>query len=372
MKDPRHDKLSKLLVNYSCALKPGEKVLIQSTDVPVEMIESLIKAVYETGAFPVVDTRFSRVERSIQLGASKESLAVIREAELFRMKNMDAFIGIRGPANTKELSDVPSANQQLYDTEIFESVHSKVRVPKTKWVVLRYPTTHMAMMAKTSTEAFENYYFNVTADVNYEQMSAAMDKAVAFMSKTDKVEIKGNGTDLSFSIKGMNVVKCDGHRNIPDGEVYTAPIRNSVNGVITYNTPSTNHAFTFENVKFIFKDGKIVEASSNNTKKINEVLNIDEGARYIGEFALGCNPYINNAIDETLFDEKIAGSFHFTPGNAYTTADNGNRSALHWDLVCIQTPEYGGGEIFMDGVLIRKDGIFVHEAFIELNPENLK
>ncbi|MBN1500955.1 MAG: aminopeptidase [Spirochaetes bacterium] len=372
MKDPRHDRLSDLLVNYSCSLKPGEKVLIQATDVPVEMIESLIAAVYKAGAFPVVDMRFSRIERSIQIGATKESLEAICDSELHRMKNMDAFIGIRGPANTKELSDVPSALSQLYDTIVSEPVHSRVRVPHTKWVVLRYPTTHMAMMAKMSTEAFENYFFNVTADVNYKKMSAAMDKAVEFMKKIDRVEIKGKGTDISFSIKGIGIIKCDGHRNIPDGEIYTAPVRNSVNGVITYNTPSTNHAFTFENVKLTFKDGKIVDAVSNDTKRINEVLDVDEGARYIGEFALGCNPYINSAIDEILFDEKISGSFHFTPGNAYDAADNGNRSALHWDLVCIQTPEYGGGEIYMDGELIRKDGKFVHEAFLDLNPESLK
>ena len=161
-------------------------------------------------------------------------------------------------------------------------------------------------------------------------------------------------------------------RNIPDGEVYTAPVKDSINGTLTYNTPAVFQGFTFENISFRFENGKIVEATANDTERINEVLNTDEGARYIGEFAIGVNPYILKPMKDTLFDEKIMGSFHFTPGNCYEEeAPNGNSSAIHWDLVCIQTPEYGGGEIYFDDVLIRKDGRFVVKELECLNPENL-
>lgn len=221
-----------------------------------------------------------------------------------------------------------------------------------------------------STEAFEDYYFNV-CNLDYSKMDKALDSLKALMERTDKVRIVGKGTDLEFSIKGIPAVKCAGEMNIPDGEIYTAPVNNSVNGVISYNTPSLRDGFTFENVVLKFKDGRIVEATSNDTERINKIFDIDEGARYVGEFAIGVNPYITVPMKDTLFDEKIAGSFHFTPGSCYDDADNGNQSALHWDLVCIQTPEYGGGEMYFDGVLIRKDGRFVLPELECLNPENL-
>ncbi len=371
MKDPRHEKLAELLVNYSCEVKQGEKVLIEAYDTPLEFLEALVKAVCRADGYPLLEIKRNRLIKCLLESASKESLAAIRDAELHRMKNMDAYIGVRGYENAKELSGLPSEKNKLWSTEIFQPVHGEERVVNTKWVVLRYPTAPMAMMANMSTEAFEDYYFKVTTEVDYQRMSEVMDPVEEFLRKAERVQIKGPGTDISFSIKGIGAVKCDGRRNIPDGEVYTCPVRESVNGTIAYNAPSSYHGFTFKDVKLRFENGKVVEASANDTKRINEVFDTDEGARYIGEFALGCNPMIDFAMDEILFDEKIGGSFHFTPGNAYDDTDNGNRSAIHWDLVCIQTPEYGGGKIYIDGELIREDGVFVHPEFKGLNPENL-
>ncbi|MBS1260860.1 MAG: Aminopeptidase T [Calditrichaeota bacterium] len=371
MHDPRHDKLADLLVNYSCEVQPGENVLIECYDTPLEFIDAIVRAVYAADGHPLLELKYNRLLRTLLADASKESLAAIQHAELHRMKNMDAFIGVRGIANAKELSDLPSEKNALWGTEVFQPVHANERVPNTKWVVLRYPTQSMAMMANMSTQAFEDYYFRVTTEVDYRRMSEAMDPAEQFLKSADRVEITGPGTDLRFSIKGIGAVKCDGKRNIPDGEVYTCPVRDSVNGVVRYNTPSSYHGFTFKDIELRFENGKIVDAKANDRKRINEIFDTDEGARYIGEFALGCNPAITFAMDEILFDEKIGGSFHFTPGNAYDDTDNGNRSAVHWDLVCIQTPECGGGEIRIDGDLIRKDGRFVHPAFEGMNPENL-
>jgi len=287
------------------------------------------------------------------------------------MKNMDAYIGIRAGNNTSELSDVPSDNMKTFTQTVVKKVHLDTRVPKTKWVVLRYPTDSMAQLSKMSTEAFEDFYFDVCT-LDYSKMDAAMDPLVELLEKTDKVRITAKGTDLTFSIKDIGIVKCAGLRNIPDGEVFTAPVRDSVNGTITYNAPSPYQGFTFENVQFTFENGKIVKATANDTERINKILDTDEGARYIGEFAIGVNPYILNAMGDTLFDEKIDGSIHFTPGQAYETTDNGNNSIIHWDLVLIQRPEYGGGEIYFDDVLVRKDGRFVLPELEGLNPENLK
>ena len=289
----------------------------------------------------------------------------------YQMEKMQAYISVRGGTNVNELSDVPDDKMKRYSSLYTHPVHFETRVKKTKWVVLRYPSPSMAQLAGMSTEAFEDFYFNVCT-LDYGKMSQAMDALKDLMDKTDHVRITGAGTDLSFSIKGVGSVKCAGEMNIPDGEVYSAPVRDSINGTLSYNAPSPYNGFTFENVKLVFQNGKIVEATANDTERINQIFDTDEGARYVGEFAIGVNPFIKEPMKDILFDEKIDGSFHFTPGQCYDDAFNGNHSAIHWDLVCIQRPEYGGGEIWFDGVLIRKDGRFVLPELEPLNPENLK
>jgi aminopeptidase len=286
------------------------------------------------------------------------------------MSEMHAYIAIRAGANATEMADVPRDRMQDYMEYYVKPVHLELRVKKTKWCVLRYPNAAMAQLASQSTESFENFYFDV-CNLDYEKMSHAMTPLVQLLNRTDHVRITAPGTDLTFSIKDIPAVKCDGKFNIPDGEVFTAPIKNSVNGTISYNSPSVYMGTSFENVSFTFEDGKIIEATANNSQRLNEILDTDDGARYIGEFSLGFNPYILHPMKDILFDEKIAGSLHFTPGQAYEEADNGNRSAVHWDLVLIQRPEYGGGEVYFDDVLIRKDGIFVHSELLHLNPEHL-
>lgn len=371
MHDMRDERLADLLVNYAIGLQEGESCLINAVDTPLEFVEQLIEAVYAAGGYPVVNCTTGRLDRAMIDGCTESSLRKWADCDAYRMSKMDAFIGVRGPMNPRETSDVQEGKVSMYQRLYGQPVHMDIRVPHTKWVVLRYPTQVMAYNAGMSSKAFEEYFYRVTTEVSYQKMSLAMDRAKAFLDAADEVRITGPGTDHRFSIKGLGSVKCDGHANIPDGEIYSCPVRESVQGYITYNTPSTYNGFTFTDVKFTFVDGRIVSADANDPVRIDEVLDTDAGARYIGEFALGCNPLITFAMDNTLFDEKIAGSFHFTPGNAYDDCDNGNRSAVHWDLVCIQTPEYGGGEIHIDGQLIRKDGLFVHEAFVDLNPEQL-
>ncbi|TKC15850.1 aminopeptidase [Robertmurraya kyonggiensis] len=371
MRDPRIETLAKNLINYSVRLQKGEKVLIENFGLQRELVTALVNEAYKAGGYPFVLLKDNIVDRALLLGAGEEQYNMMAEFEANVMSNMDAYIGLRTGDNINEHADVPDDKMKIHGSTIGKKVHRDIRVPKTRWVVLRYPNSSMAQLAKMSTEGFEDFYFQV-CNLDYGKMDKAMDSLVELMNKTDKVRITGTGTDLSFSIKNIPAIKCSGQMNIPDGEVYTAPVRDSINGVITYNTPSPYQGFTFENVKLTFKDGKIVEATSNDTDRINKIFDTDEGARYVGEFAIGVNPYISHPMQDILFDEKIDGSFHFTPGQCYDDAFNGNHSNIHWDLVNIQRPEYGGGEMYFDDVLIRKDGRFVIAELESLNPENLK
>jgi aminopeptidase len=369
MTDPRYGKLAKLLVEYSTRLKRGDRILLDMIDVPDEFTVELIRAVRAAGAIPIAEVRHTRVTRELLRSTSEAHSTLVRDLELFRMKKMQAYIAIRGSNNINENSDVP-ANLISLNARITRPVLN-YRVDKTRWCVLRWPSPSMAQAAGMSTEAFENLYFDVCT-MDYEKMARAMKPLADLMKRTDHVHIKSPGTDLQFSIKGIGAQMCKGDRNIPDGEVYSCPVKNSINGAIQFNTPTLYGGTKFENVRLEFKDGKVVKATSSNTPRLNAILDTDPGARYTGEFSLGFNPYILNPMCDILFDEKIAGSLHLTPGQAYKDCYNGNRSAVHWDMVLIQRKEWGGGEIWFDGRLIRKDGIFMTKELKGLNPEQLK
>ena len=360
MKDPRVTKFAKVLVNHSTKVQPGEKVLIEVFDVPDDVTIAVINEVFAAGGIPLLEIKNNHIQRKLYMQGTDDFFKLAADVELNRMKQMDCYIAVRGILNDKEFSDIPGDQMSKYEKLWMLPVHLQERVPNTRWVVCRFPSYTYAQKAKMSLEAFEDFFFNACCEVDYDKMGAEMQSLKALMEKTDKVRLLGPGdTDLAFSIKGLPAIPCSGSHNIPDGEVFSAPVRDSVNGVIHYNTPSSFRGFTFEDIRLIFKDGKIVEATANDTERINAIFDNDEGSRYIGEFAVGCNPGVTQPMDETLFDEKIGGSIHFTPGNSYNDCDNGNKSSIHWDLVMIQTPEYGGGEIYFDDVLIRKDGKFV-------------
>ena len=227
-----------------------------------------------------------------------------------------------------------------------------------------------AQQALMSTEAFRDFYFKVCT-MDYSRMIPGMKALKKRMDSTDQVHISGDSTDLCFSIKGIGSVACGGTHNIPDGEVFSCPIKDSVEGEVSFNAPTVYQGSSFDSISLGFKKGKIVEANGNNPAQLNQILDQDEGARFIGEFAIAFNPHILHPMRDILFDEKIAGSFHFTPGQAYEEADNGNRSQVHWDMVSIQRPDYGGGSIFFDGELIRQDGLFIPDDLQPLNPEAL-
>ncbi len=369
MTDPRYTKLARLLTEYSTALKPRDQVLLDLIDVPDEFGVELIRAGRTANAVPTVAVRHTRLNRELLRDTNDQHARLERDLELFRMKKMQAYIAVRGSGNATENADVASNRMALF-ARTTRPVRN-YRVNKTRWCVLRWPTPSMAQAASMSTEAFEELFFDVCT-LNYRKMARAMVPLERRMKHADQVRIKGPGTDLTFSIKGVGAKMCKGDRNIPDGEVFSCPVKDSVNGRIQFNTPTLYSGTKFENVYLEFKDGRIIKATANNLQRLNEILDTDAGARFTGEFSLGFNPFILNPMCDILFDEKIAGSLHLTPGQAYEDCDNGNRSAVHWDLVLIQRPDWGGGEIWFDGEMIRKNGLFVPKDLKPLNPANLK
>ena len=371
MRDLRIEKLANNLLNHSINLQKGEKILIEIIGMEaIPLGKELIRQAEKIGATPFFNIIDYEIMREMLINGTAEQMQMYAKHDLQRMKDMDAYVGVRASTNTAELNGISKEKMELYNKYYTLPVHFEERVKHTRWCILRYPNASMAQMSNMNTEEFEDFYFNVCT-LDYDKMSKAMEPLVELMNKTKNVHIKGEGTDLRFSIEGIPAEKYMGTFNIPDGEVATAPVKNSVNGYITYNTETRYNGVLFNNIRFEFKDGKIIKATSNKTKELNEILDTDDGSRYIGEFALGLNPYIVKPIGDTLFDEKIRGSFHFTPGDSLEESNNGNRSSIHWDIVNIQTPEYGRGEIWFDDVLVRKDGVFVLEELQPLNPENL-
>ena len=365
MHDARIDALARQLVRYSTSLKKGEKVLIDLHDVPDSIGLALIREVRAKGALPFLRLHQGRLTREMLWGAEDDQYHILAKHLLAEMKDMDAYIAIRGGHNIAETSDVPAEKMKLAMKHMRAVLDHRVK--KTKWCVLRWPSSSMAQQAGMSTEAFEDFYFNACL-LDYKALVPAMKALKKLMDQTDRVEITGPGTDLRFSIKDIPAIVCGGTYNIPDGEVFTAPVRDSVEGFVSYNAPTIYQGIPFDGIRLEFSKGRITKAEAGGrTRQLNKILDSDEGARYIGEFALGFHPAIRQPMRDILFDEKIAGSFHFTPGQAYEEADNGNRSQVHWDMVNIQRKDWGGGEIRFDGKVIRKDGVFLPKALARLN-----
>jgi aminopeptidase len=365
MHDPRIDQLARQLVRYSTQVKKGDYVWIDCFDVPANVAQAMIRAVVAAKAHPLVHLHDTTVTREMMIHGQEAQYELIGQHQLELMKKMDCYIAIRGSNNITENSDVPAEQMKMIMAKLRPLQNQ--RVNETRWCVLRWPTSAMAQQAGMSTQAFEDFYFKVCL-LDYAALIPAMNQLKKLMDKAKNVHIKGPGTDLRFSLKGLKSIVCGGRHNIPDGEVFSAPVKDSVEGVISYNAPTIYQGIAFDSVKLEFSKGKIVNATANNTAAINKIFDSDEGARYIGEFAIGFNSEIKEPMRDILFDEKIAGSFHFTPGQAYEgVADNGNRSQVHWDLVNIQRPDYGGGEIWFDDQLIRRDGKFLAPELKPLN-----
>jgi len=366
--DDRYEQLARVLTRHSLSLGKDDHLLIDAAGVPDEIVIAIIREARSRGSIAHATFRHTPVTRELLRKGTEEQFKQENAWELYRMKRVDAYLALRGSDNVFEMADVPTERMQAYSRILRPTLDYRVR--KTRWCVLRWPNPAMAQQAGMSTEAFADFYFRVCT-FDYASMKSGMRALQRLMERTDRVEIQGPGTDLSFSIAGIPAVACGGTHNIPDGEVFTAPVKDSVEGTLYYNAPTVYQGFTFKDVRLTFRKGQIVEATANDSKRLQRILDADPGGRYIGEFAIGFHPLIREPMGDILFDEKIDGSFHFTPGQAYEDADNGNRSQVHWDMVSIQRRGYGGGTIAFDGKVIRRDGVFLPKALQGLNRESL-
>lgn len=358
--------LAKTIVNHSIKVEEGENVKITSeTMEPMPLIKELVKLLNEKGANVDVSFFDPSLRAMINKNTSDKKIELLKEMEKFEVEKFDSFIRIFCNQGDYIEALVPdSINVKIGDAL---KEYRDIRVNERKWVLLNYPSKVDSQKAKMGVEEFSKFSFDAMC-YDYDQMSKDLEPLKKLMEKTDKVRLTGVGTDITFSIKDIPVIPCTGESNIPDGEVYTAPVKDSINGVIRYNTPSPYRGNVYNHVTLEFENGKIINATCDeDDKALNEIFDTDEGARYVGEFSIGTNPMIRYPMGDILFDEKIIGSIHFTPGAAYKDAYNGNSSAIHWDMVLIQREDFGGGNIYFDDVLIRENGVFVIDELKHLN-----
>ena len=358
--------LASLIVNYSIRVEKDERVLITTQSLETrEFVSYLIEEIYKNGGVPCLKINDPILGARLAEKNNEGRIELLKKIQENEVELFYSFINIRYATNDYENKNVSGEMSKKLSQALLPS--SDVRVNQRKWVLLNYPSLLDSYKAKMTSTEFMEFALRVMT-VNYKSMSELIKPLKKLMDKTDKVRIVSPGTDITFSIKGMGSIPCVGEMNIPDGELYSAPVKNSVNGTITYNTPSPYQGRVYNHVSLEFKDGKIINATcDDDNEKLNEIFNTDEGARYVGEFSLGFNPEILYPMGDILYDEKILGSIHFTPGQAYKDCYNGNDSGIHWDMVLIQRKDYGGGEIYFDDVLIRKDGMFVLEELKPLN-----
>lgn len=372
MQDPRLDQLARLMLHHALNIKRGEAFHITADMSALALVKAILREAKDIGALVQVDWTNQEITRQLLelYDPADEATAAFlsdkAQCGIRQYQNLVGDIAIRAYANDQELNLINPAVRQL-DARLAKPFKDLV-VNRRRWVLFEYPTPGQAQRAGMSFDRYEDFVLAVSC-IDYAAMQRRAKPLQALMQRTDRVRLTGTGTDLTFSIKGIPAVPCCGEFNLPDGECFTAPVRDSVNGTIFYNTPTVYWGRTLTGIRLTFRDGRIEEASAGpDTDLLLRILDTDPGARYIGEFALGFNPLIREPFCNTLFDEKITGSFHFTPGSCYDDAPNGNDSAIHWDLVHIQRPEYGGGEVWFDDVLIRKDGLFILPELTALNP----
>lgn len=365
MKDPRVEKLADILVNYSAKVKKGDIVQV---DFSGTRALPLVEAIYERclkNRAACVEYQFSTEEmgRKFYELADEEQLGYFPGHRLDFMKKATVYIGINALENTQAFAGV-DLGKMIKRQQLLRPIIDR-RVDFTRWVITRYPSVGIAQDAKMSLEAFEDFYFRA-CNIDWPLFAEKIGRLWRMAGAAKEIKITASDTDIRFSKKGIPAIKSEGLRNMPDGEVYTAPVKDSIEGYITYNTPSFYQGKEFDGIRFEFRKGKIVSASckQGSEKELNKILDTDKGSRYVGEFAFGLNKNITQPVKNILFDEKITGSIHLTPGQAYKIADNGNRSSIHWDLVKLLK---GDGEVYFDGKLVQKDGKFVPKELKALN-----
>ena len=360
--------LADIIINHSLETKKDEKIILYyETKEADNLVKEIIKKANEKEASVYLRYTDPKLDKLLKENLRESVFDVYKNEIKFDVANFDSFIAIRCNVNDYEYKNVN--DNMLGKLNKLKSRYNDIKINNRKWVLLNYPSDVEAYKAKMTYDDYKNFSYSAMCE-DYDKMQNDIRPLKLLMETTDKVRLTGVDTDITFSIKDMPIIPCCGEKNIPDGEIYCAPVKKSVNGYIKYNTPSPYRGEVFHGVKLTFKDGKIIDATCDEKEKqdkLNEIFNTDAGARYVGEFSIGLNPKIKHPIGNILFDEKIIGSIHFTPGMAYKDSYNGNSSSIHWDMVLIQRKDYGGGDIYFDDVLIRKDGKFVISDLLHLN-----
>ncbi len=352
MADPRIEKLADILVNYSIKIKKGDVIEVSTGYEAKELALEVCRLIIKKGALPRVHVGLDGYAYTYFKYATEEQLTRYPKIAVYEAKNSDGSISIGAEYNTKELTNIDPKKMAMRKkaTKILSDIHLK----KNNWVICEFPTNSLAQDAEMSLQEFEEFCYSAT-NIAWAKVSKQQDKLKKILDKGKTVRIKSPDTDLTFSIKGRQGIKCDGHRNMPDGEVFIAPVEKSTNGYIKYSYPAIREGKEVDGIRLEFKNGEVVKAeAAKNEKLLKEMIKLDKGSKYLGEFGIGVNYGIKKFVKQILFDEKIGGTIHLALGMAYKEGGGKNESALHWDMI----KDMKNGELYIDGKLIQKNGKF--------------
>jgi len=364
--DPRVKKLAKVLIHYSIKLKKGQLIKIQGEACSLPLIKALFEEAVEVGAHPYTRLMVSELDEIFLKKASDKQLTYISPLAVNEINKIDALVSIWGSENTRNLSGIDpkrQAKMRLSHRPIFQKFFKRSAEGKLSWVGTLYPTNAEAQEADMSLADWEDFVYKSgridAADPvkHWKKIAKEQDRLVKILNRTDRLQIRSADTDLSMRVKGRKWINCAGTENFPDGEIFTCPIENTVNGHIRYSFPAVYMGREVEDVRLEFKNGKVVkETAGKNQAFLTSMLNMDKGARFVGEVAIGTNYSIKNFTKNILFDEKIGGTCHLAVGASIPEAGGKNKSALHWDMICNMKKD---AEIIADGKVVYRNGKFV-------------
>lgn len=369
MGDIRVEKLAELLVRYSVDVQPGNTVLIRGSSLAEPLVKAVYAQVLKAGGLPLVLVRLPGMDEIFYENATDEQLQYVQPLMLQAIQTYDCMISLYAEANTKGLSRVDPQKMVLNSRAneiIMKTFMERAAKKELKWTLTIFPVDAHAQDAEMSLAEYENFVYSACLpDMNdpvgyWKKFSARQQKLVDWLKGKEKIHVIGADTDLTLNVAGRQFINCDCHENVPDGEIFTGPQENSMNGHVRFSYPAIYNGREVEGVQIWFKDGKVVKATADkNEDFLLKTLDTDEGARFVGEFAIGTNEGITHFTREILFDEKIAGSFHMALGAGYPETGSQNVSSIHWDMICDLRD---GGEIWVDDQLFYKNGKFVVET----------
>lgn len=350
--DKRWTQLGELLVNYSMAVKPGEKVMIAFVELETyPLVHAIYRACIQAGALPQVQFLSEELNRLVLKHGSPEQIGWVPEIEAYGMEWADVYFGLRGAHNLDVFWDVPADKLSLLRKAM--GVISTKRWQQTRWCVLRVPNAALAHQAGVDEETITEMFFNACL-LDWPAVSQEWRRWAEILNRGRHVRLTGKDTDLSFSVEGRTWDVADGHINMPDGEIATAPVESTVNGYISFEFPGVLAGRQMNDIRLRWDHGQLVEATcASHQDFLRSVLDTDAGASKIGEFAIGTNPEVKYFCKDILIDEKIGGTVHVALGRAYPQSGGTNQSAIHWDIIKDTRQQ---GEIYLDGKLIFENG----------------